>query len=87
MRLRDEVDLTALRRALPFTRFTLAAPLGVNQAEISRIEHRADVFVRTVRRFVQPMGGDPEIRAVFPDRAGTIATVSFPTERATPAEG
>ena len=48
---------------------TLARTLNVKQAEISKIENRADMLMSTLRNFVQAMGGDLEVRAVFPDRA------------------
>ena len=50
--------------------------LNVKQAEISKIENRADMLMSTLRNFVQAMGGDLEVRAVFPDRAIEISTFS-----------
>ena len=55
---------------------TLAKNLNVKQAEISKIENRADMLMSTLRNFVQAMGGDLEVRAVFPDRAIEISTFS-----------
>jgi transcriptional regulator with XRE-family HTH domain len=75
-RLREDMELAELRQALSLTQSTLAEALGVKQAEISKIENRADIFVSTLRRFVQAMGGDLEIRAVFPDRAVIIRNFS-----------
>jgi transcriptional regulator with XRE-family HTH domain len=75
-RLREDMELGELRQALSLTQSTLAEALGVKQAEISKIENRADIFVSTLRRFVQAMGGDLEIRAVFPDRAVIIRNFS-----------
>ena len=75
-RLREDMELAELRRALALTQSTLAEALGVKQAEVSKIENRADVFVSTLRRFIQAMGGDLEIRAVFPDHAVTITNFS-----------
>lgn len=74
--LREEMELAELRQALSLTQSTLADALGVQQAEISKIERRTDVFVSTLRRFIQAMGGDLEIRAVFPDRSVTIRNFS-----------
>jgi len=74
--LRQEMDLAELRQALSLTQSTLAEALGVKQGEISKIENRTDIFVSTLRRFIQAMGGDLEIRAVFPDRAVTIKNFS-----------
>ena len=65
-----------VRQAFPLTQDTLARTLNVKQAEISKIENRADMLMSTLRNFVQAMGGDLEVRAVFPDRAIEISTFS-----------
>ena len=75
-KLREEMNLAELRQALSLTQNTLAEALGVGQAEISKIENRADVFVSTLRNFLTAMGGELEIRAVFPDHAVTIKNFS-----------
>jgi hypothetical protein len=54
----------------------LAKNLNVKQAEISKIENRADMLMSTLRNFIQAMGGELEVRAVFPDRAIEISTFS-----------
>jgi DNA-binding XRE family transcriptional regulator len=74
--LRQEMTLAELRRAFSLTQDTLAKNLNVKQAEISKIENRADMLISTLRNFVQAMGGDLEVRAVFPDRAIEISTFS-----------
>ena len=74
--LREEMDLGELRQALALTQSSLAEALGVKQGEISKIENRTDVFVSTLRRFIQAMGGDLEIRAVFQDRTVRIRNFS-----------
>jgi DNA-binding XRE family transcriptional regulator len=65
----QEMNLAELRRAFSLTQDTLAKNLNVKQAEISKIENRADMLMSTLRNFVQAMGGDLEVRAVFPDRS------------------
>lgn len=74
--LRQEMTLAELRRAFSLTQDTLAKNLNVKQAEISKIENRADMLMSTLRNFVQAMGGDLEVRAVFPDRVIEISTFS-----------
>jgi DNA-binding XRE family transcriptional regulator len=74
--LRQEMTLAELRKAFSLTQDTLAKNLNVKQAEISKIENRADMLMSTLRNFVQAMGGDLEVRAVFPDRAIEISTFS-----------
>ena len=79
--LRQEITLAELRRAFSLTQDTLAKTLNVKQAEISKIENRADMLMSTLRNFVQAMGGDLEVRAVFPDRAIEISTFSALTSK------
>jgi DNA-binding XRE family transcriptional regulator len=74
--LRQEMTLAELRKAFLLTQDTLAQTLNVKQAEISKIENRADMLMSTLRNFVQAMGGDIEIRAVFPDRSVQISNFS-----------
>lgn len=74
--LREEMNLDEIRQALSFIQNTLAEALGVGQAEISKIENRTDVFISTLRRFVNAMGGELEIKAVFPDREIKIRNFS-----------
>ena len=74
--LREEMTLSELRKAFLLTQDTLATTLNVKQAEISKIENQADMLMSTLRNFVQAMGGDLEVRAVFPDRTIEIANFS-----------
>jgi len=50
----------------------LAELLETSQPEISKIERRTDVYVSTLRRYVEAMGGKLEIVARFPDGAVQI---------------
>ena len=74
--LREEMNLAEMRQALALTQATLAETLGVGQAEISKIENRADLFVSTLRKYISAMGGDLEIRAVFPDHSVMLKNFS-----------
>lgn len=49
------------------TQKNLSAILGVNQAAISKLERRTDMYISTLSDFIKAMGGSLEIRAVFPD--------------------
>ena len=71
-RLLREMPLDELRAARNLTQEHLASILGVKQATISKMERRADVYVSTLARFIEAMGGRLEIRAVFPDGAVSI---------------
>jgi transcriptional regulator with XRE-family HTH domain len=61
------MKLHQLREARSLTQTNLAEKLRVNQGAVSKIEKRADMYVSTLRGYVEAMGGRLEIRAVFPD--------------------
>lgn len=62
------MPLDEIRKAREMTQAKLAETLGVNQGEISKIEHRTDIYISTLAGYVEALGGKLEIRAVFPDR-------------------
>jgi DNA-binding XRE family transcriptional regulator len=61
------VTLNQLREARSLTQANLASVLGVNQGSVSKMEKRADMYVSTLRNFIQAMGGQLQIKAVFPE--------------------
>lgn len=63
-----DLSLAELRRARLLTQDQLAADLHVNQASIAKLERRTDMYLSTLRRFVEAMGGELEIVARFPDQ-------------------
>jgi len=69
----ESLPLDELREAREMTQEHLAKLLHVNQSAISKLERRADMYVSTLQHFVKAMGGQLEIRAVFPDGAVRIA--------------
>lgn len=62
-----DLSLAELRRARALTQDQLAADLNVGQASIAKLERRTDMYLSTLRRFVEAMGGELEIVAKFPD--------------------
>lgn len=68
-----ELPLAELRQALQMTQETLAELLETSQPEISKIEHRTDVYVSTLRRYIEAMGGELEIIARFPEGRVSIS--------------
>lgn len=62
-----EMALDELRAARDLTQEHLASRLGVKQAAVSRLERRADVYVSTLADVIEAMGGELEIRAIFPE--------------------
>jgi DNA-binding XRE family transcriptional regulator len=67
------MPLDELRKARQMTQIKLAEALGVNQSEVSKIEHRTDLYVSTLAEYVEALGGHLEIRAVFQDREMRIS--------------
>jgi transcriptional regulator with XRE-family HTH domain len=49
------------------TQTKMAEILGVAQSKISKVEHRTDLFISTLAEYVRALGGELEVRAVFPD--------------------
>jgi hypothetical protein len=41
--------------------------MGLPQPEVSKIERRSDLYLRTLRRFVEASGGELVLLARFPD--------------------
>lgn len=62
-----EMPLHELRQALNLTQEELASTLNVKQATISKLERRTDMYISTLARFIEAMGGELEVRARFPD--------------------
>ncbi len=61
------MPLEELREARELTQTQLAQVLQVSQGAVSKVERRADMYISTLRSYVSAMGGDLQIRAVFPD--------------------
>ena len=65
--------LAQLREAEGKTQAELARSLKVSQPNISQLEHKGDLYVSTLRDYVEALGGRLEIRAVFPDRTVNLS--------------
>jgi transcriptional regulator with XRE-family HTH domain len=62
-----DMPLQELRQARQFSQETLADALDTSQSSISKLERRVDVYVSTLRRYIQSMGGELDIVARFPE--------------------
>jgi len=62
-----ELHLSQLRRARGLTQAALADLLGVQQAEVSRMERRSELYVGTLRKFIEAMNGELVLAARFAD--------------------
>lgn len=63
----ETMALYELRAARKLTQEKLAATLHVKQAAVSKLERRTDMYVSTLREFINAMGGELEITARFPE--------------------
>jgi hypothetical protein len=70
-----EMPMRRLFEAGEMTRVHLTKILGVNQAAVSNLERRADMYVSTLQSFVKAMGGELKITARFPE--GTVEINQF----------
>jgi transcriptional regulator with XRE-family HTH domain len=62
-----ELALQELRQARALSQEELGRALNINQASVSKLERRTDMYISTLRRFVEAMGGELEITARFPE--------------------
>ncbi|MFZ2871600.1 helix-turn-helix domain-containing protein [Zavarzinia sp.] len=56
-----------VRRLLGRTQADIAAALHIGQANVSRLEGRANPTLGSIRALIEAMGGQLEVRAKFPD--------------------
>ena len=70
-----EMPLHELRRARALTQRDMAKILKVNQPAVSKIEQRADVYVSSLRSYIEAVGGKLKIVAEFPE--GEVAITNF----------
>jgi DNA-binding transcriptional regulator YiaG len=66
-RLVEEMSLHQLRRARELTQTKIAGELHMGQGDVSKLERRTDMYVSTLASYLQAVGADLEIRAIFPD--------------------
>ncbi len=66
---RDAVALTALaaaRRQLGFSQTDVAEVLGVSKSRVSNLERQDDIYLSTLRNYIEAIGGRLEVTAVLP---------------------
>jgi DNA-binding Xre family transcriptional regulator len=69
----DALALAELRQSRHVTQVQLAEELGISQGNVSRLEGRSDVYLSTLRSYVEALGGHLEIAAVFGDERVSVA--------------
>lgn len=63
------IRLQQVREAAGLTQEQVAQRMGVTQASLSRLEHRPDVKLSNIRKYVEAVGGRLEVSVVMPKRA------------------
>ena len=77
----DEMPMHVLRRARQISQEELAALLDIKQSSVSKLERRTDLYISTLRRYIEAMGGSLELRANFPDGTVNISSLEQIAER------
>lgn len=62
-----EMQLKDLRKSRSLTQVEMANVMNVEQATISKIERRDDMYVSTLTGYVKALGGELKLVASFPD--------------------
>jgi ribosome-binding protein aMBF1 (putative translation factor) len=73
----EEATLRQIREARERSQEDLAKKLHIKQAAVSKLERRTDMYLSTLRGYIEAMGGKLEIVARFPDQA--VKIVQFET--------
>jgi len=62
-----QMPLHELRAARRLSQAALAERLDTTQSSVSKLEKRTDMYLSTLRAYIEAMGGRLEITARFPD--------------------
>ena len=60
-----EMHLKTLREQLGITQSELDELMNTQQPQLSKMENQTDFLMSTLRRYVEALGGDLEVTAVF----------------------
>ncbi len=74
----DAMPLQERRQARSRSQEQLATVLCIKQASVSKLERRTDMYIHTLRSYIEAMGGSLDITAVFPE--GSVRIDQFQTE-------
>jgi transcriptional regulator with XRE-family HTH domain len=70
--IRQEINLREMRRLRKITQARLSKKLKIGQEGVSRIEKRTDLYLSTLRNYVEGLGGKLSLIVEFPDRAPVV---------------
>lgn len=69
----EEATLRQLREARDRSQEAVAKQLNIKQAAVSKLERRTDMYLSTLRSYIEAMGGKLEIIARFQNQAVRIS--------------
>jgi transcriptional regulator with XRE-family HTH domain len=70
--IREELNLREVRRLRKLTQARLSKKLKIGQEGVSRIEKRTDLYISTLRSYVEGVGGKLKLVVELPDRPPVI---------------
>ena len=68
----EEMNLREVRRLRRLTQARLSKKLKIGQEGVSRIEKRSDLYLSTLRSYVEGVGGELTLMVRFPDSPPVI---------------
>lgn len=68
----EEMNLREVRRLRKLTQARLSKKLKIGQEGVSRIEKRSDLYISTLRSYVEGVGGKLKLVVELPDRPPVI---------------
>jgi transcriptional regulator with XRE-family HTH domain len=68
----EELNLRELRRLRKLTQARLSKKLKIGQEGVSRIEKRTDMYLSTLREYVEGVGGKLSLVVEFPNQAPVV---------------
>lgn len=77
---RERKMLSEIRKQRGITQSDMAEGMDVPQSSISKIEGRTDILVSTLSEYIHALGGELQLRAVFPDEEIFVSLSNIPAE-------
>lgn len=63
----EYMTLQEIRKHKNITQDDMAKLLGIKQENVSRMERRDDIKLSTLQEYIEALGGEMQINAIFPD--------------------
>ena len=67
--IKEEATLRELREISSRSQEDLAKRLSVNQSAVSKLERRTDIYISSLRHYIEALGGELVITAKLPGKA------------------